>query len=254
MHLVVSYSNAAYSTRAQNLANTLQLDCVNPPASEDFCLFLDERGLSLHYPTRESCNPIQIDFVHGPLADRAQRRPKKNELLARAFGLHKGRKPTVIDTTAGLGRDAFLLASMGLTVLMLERSPILHALLADALERYHASTPAPLALRLVHTDAIAYLKTLPVSDYPDVIYVDPMFPERQKSALVKKEMRLLKDMVGTDNDAETLLAEALLRARVRVVVKRPRKATPLGNRIPSFSVVGSANRFDIYDIQNAYTE
>ena len=158
--------------------------------------------------------------------------------LARAVG--RGRPlPTVIDATAGLGRDAFVLASLGYAVVAVERSPILHALLANGLE--HAAGAARDRLQLVHGDARDYLK----KERPDVVYLDPMFPERTKSALVKKEMQLFHELLGAEDDALSLFEVALAVARSRVVVKRPAKAAPLGPR-PTYAVRGTRVRWDVY--------
>ena len=101
-------------------------------------------------------------------------------------------------------------------------------------------------LHLIQSDAIFYLKNLEISARPDIIYLDPMFPERSKTALVKKEMRIFQDIVGDDNDADLLLKTALACASQRVVVKRPRLAKPLADIEPNNYLKGSSSRFDVY--------
>jgi 16S rRNA (guanine1516-N2)-methyltransferase len=81
---------------------------------------------------------------------------------------------------------------------------------------------------------------------PQVIHLDPMFPHRDKSALVKKEMRLFRPLVGDDDDAPALLAAALALASHRVVVKRARKAPPIAGVAPGYSLEGKSSRYDIY--------
>ena len=186
---------------------------------------------------------LKVDFVTGK-ADFRRKHPSK-ELLTKACGLKKGNRPTIIDATAGLGRDAFVLASQGCQVTMLERSPELAALLKEALKQLHTSDPS-IQLDLVHCEAKDYLAKLPEEQHPDVIYLDPMHPTRKKSALVKKEMRELRELVGEDQDAAELFEIALKTAKKRVVVKRPRTANPLSTKEPNLTLTGKSTRFDVY--------
>ena len=96
--------------------------------------------------------------------------------------------------------------------------------------------------------AHAILAQLADSERPDVVYLDPMFPERTKHALVKKEMRLFRDVVGDDMDADALMELALEVARKRVVVKRPRKADSVAGRKPGYQLLGKSSRFDVYPV------
>ena len=151
--------------------------------------------------------------------------------------------------TAGLGRDAFVLASLGCAVTLVERSPVVHALLHDGLERARCCDDAAVReivsrMRLVHADSREWL-ALQGRAF-DVIYLDPMFPERRKSALVRKEMRIFQELVGEDQDAAALLEPTRAHCRSRVVVKRPSRAPFLGGCSPSWSVNGKSTRFDIY--------
>lgn len=192
---------------------------------------------------------------HGAGMDyRREKGGGRSELIAKAVGLKGGKSPMVIDATAGLGVDAFVLASLGCRVTMLERVPAVNALLRNGLERsrlYAAEEDAKLQailsrMRLVQTDATGYLNNLEEEEFPDVIYLDPMFPERKKSAAVKKEMQIFHKLIGPDDDADRLFQVALARARDRVVVKRPRVAPSLTDRSPSHSIEGKRNRYDIY--------
>jgi 16S rRNA (guanine1516-N2)-methyltransferase len=165
------------------------------------------------------------------------------------MGLKSHSTPKILDATAGLGRDSFILASLGFEITLLERSPIIHALLEDGIKRAGADAEtAPIVERmhLIQTDAIHWMQTHAPFD---IIYLDPMFPERNKSALVKKEMRIFQDVIGDDADANALLTAALACATKRVVVKRPRLAAYLAELTPSFSQTGSSSRFDIYLIE-----
>jgi 16S rRNA (guanine1516-N2)-methyltransferase len=144
---------------------------------------------------------------------------------------------------------------------MLERSAVVYALLHNGLERAqaHACVADPELLQIIGRmellalDSHTYLGNRGAAPRPDVIYLDPMFPDRHKTADVKKEMAAFHDLVGKDEDADGLLAHALASASYRVVVKRPRKAPPLGingvDRLPSYQLEGKSSRYDIYALK-----
>lgn len=204
---------------------------------------LKQEGRLALYDLNEEFKPIAIDFVDGQLNHRRTFRGK--ELIAKAVGIKKDNLPHVIDATAGLGRDAFILASLGCTVSLIERSDMMHQLLADGLARASEdeSTREIVArMRLYHGDAKAYFTKLEA----DVIYCDPMYPERKKSALVKKEMRILRAINGADDDCADLLQAAVAAKVKRVVVKRPKGAENLAELAPNFSYNGKHTRFDVY--------
>lgn len=170
-------------------------------------------------------------------------------MIAKAVGLKGGERPSVLDCTAGLGGDAFVLASLGCSVQMCERVPVVRALLADALAQAALLEDTELRpildrMELIEQDSLDYLTHC--CPPPDVIYLDPMFPERSKRALVKKEMRVFHELVGSDLDADALLPAALNVAKRRVVVKRPRIAPRLDGPNPSYVLEGKSNRYDIY--------
>ncbi|MBF0421428.1 MAG: class I SAM-dependent methyltransferase [Magnetococcales bacterium] len=179
-----------------------------------------------------------------------QRQEGKNGLLTRAIGLRKHPSPTVWDATAGLGQDGFFLACQGCQVRLFERSPIIAALLEDGLSRGlvdHETQPViEQRMILSQTDAAAAMHNPPYPFPADVIYLDPMFTKPNATALSKKEMQLLRLLVGNDDDAPTLLATAIACQPRRVVVKRPLKASPLGERPPHFSIQGTTIRYDVY--------
>jgi len=193
--------------------------------------------------------PVFADFVEGKLAHRRQYGGGKKQPLARAIGLSSKNAPSVIDATAGMGRDSFVLASLGCVVKMIERSSVIAALLQDALDRaYQDSEVSEIAgrLSLVFSDSYEYLSD---AHAEDVIYLDPMYPEKRKSAAVKKEMRVLQKLAGPDQDSHKLLAIALKKARHRVVVKRPKHAEPLYGQIPNTTISSPNTRYDIYTIK-----
>lgn len=201
------------------------------------CLFLARDKLALKIP---NFSLISADFSDSAWSKRKAEGKKQ--------GLIRACKPKsslkIIDTTAGWGRDAVLLASFGAEVLMLERNPVMAALLEDALQRIPSESKQKLALSLKHTQACSFLKALNDEEYPDVIYIDPMHPERHKSALVKKDLQALQQLLGADEDALELIRCAITRVKQRVVVKWPQKTKPL--LPPDASIEGKTVRFDIY--------
>lgn len=184
---------------------------------------------------------LQLDTRSG--AGRALRQP-----LLKAVGLRKGApRPTVFDATAGLGEDAWLLASMGCAVTAAERSAVVAALLRDAVRRAAVREPEAAArLRVVVGESVALLRAWPTeAARPNTVYLDPMFPTGRKTA-ERKPMRVLRQLVGDDADAAALLEAAMETAGRRVVVKRPSRAAALGGREPSFVQRGKSVRYDVY--------
>lgn len=190
---------------------------------------------------------LVCDFTTGAIAHRMKFGGGRNQALPRAVGLSQGRTPQIVDATAGLGRDAFLLASLGANVTLIERSQTIHDLLQAAITKARKAegVVAEIANRmtLLKGDAREILLTLK----PEVILIDPMHPPRKNSALVKKEMRLLRDIVGADPDALELMKVALASATKRVVLKWPQKADPLaGLKPPSHQITGKTTRYDVF--------
>lgn len=256
--VAVAATQPEQQAQAEQLAARLQLDYLShltdAPILHDYLLLLTPDYLGLQ-KTGEKQSPFYIDFLSGKLYYRSQQAGLRKELLARAMGLRPKEAPRIVDATAGLGRDSFILAVLGFEVTLIERSGILHALLDDAIKRARQASHMVSVmdrLHLIQADAIHWLQatstTLPK---PDIIYLDPMFPLRQKSASVKKEMVILQDLLGKDEDADSLFELALTCAARRVVVKRPRLANAIDQRLPNFSLTGKSSRFDIYLSQNA---
>ncbi len=253
--IAVSYEPPADPAVAAALAAELELPWIADLASAasfTHGLVLTPTRLELREWEPNAPGPMFVDFAAGAVAHRYRFGGGRNQPLARAVGLKGGATPTVMDATAGLGRDAFVLASLGCTVRLVERVPIIAVLLRDGLQRAaRAPDIGPLVaerLHLVVADGRDYLRGLAEHQQPDVVYLDPMYPHRHKTALVKKEMRVLRQWVGDDPDAPELLAAALCCARRRVVVKRPRHAPVVAGPPPGFQVVAPNTRFDIYPI------
>ena len=215
-----------------------------------FELKFAEDTLTLHKRDEPKVSGIVVDFVTGAVAHRRKFGGGKGQAIAKAVGLKKGNTPSVIDATAGLGRDGFVLASLGCQVTLIERQPVVAALLEDGLRRaYQDPEIGPWMqqrMQLHHGASQTSLTELDLK--ADVVYLDPMYPHREKSAQVKKDMRLFQTLVGSDEDADELLQPALKVAQKRVVVKRPDYAEYLNNKAPSASIKTKKNRFDLYSV------
>jgi len=165
--------------------------------------------------------------------------------LARALGLkRRSDLPLqVIDATAGWGEDTWLIASIGCNVSAIERNCVVAAMLRDALARAAVTDQATAArISVLAGDAASVLRT--GGARPDIVYLDPMYPTGRKTA-ERKAMKVLRALVGADDDATELLTAALAVAKRRVVVKRPLRAEPLGEK-PTHSHRGKALRYDVY--------
>jgi len=211
-------------------------------------LVLTPERLELRKRDEPKLGAIFVDFVGGTMAHRRKFGGGRGEAVAKAVGIKGSYLPDVVDATAGLGRDAFVLASLGCKVRMLERNPVVAALLDDGLARGYRDAEIGPWLRermtLLHTSSLTALAEL--SPKPEVVYLDPMYPHKQKSALVKKEMRVFQGLVGPDEDADGLLEPARRLATKRIVVKRPDYAPPMADIAAQAAVVTKSHRFDIY--------
>lgn len=255
--LAVGRSALGDAGQAETLSARLSLNNLGVVRPKDLrqpslLLFLDEQGLGLQLTGKGAPGPVRAEFVTGKMGYRREHGGGAGQLVAKAVGLHKTRANLhVLDTTAGLGQDAFVLAGLGCTVSLFERNPVIHALLADGLARAALNVDcAPIVERMTLQEgsSIDWLSD-GAAEAADVIYLDPMFPHRDKSALVKKEMQLFQKVVGDDDDSEALLAAALNSARYRVVVKRPRKAPAIAGPEPTTRVEGKSSRYDVYSIK-----
>ncbi|MEH6358385.1 MAG: class I SAM-dependent methyltransferase [Pseudomonadales bacterium] len=252
--LAVCAASEAQLNFAKTIAQSLNLPLLDSSNIDDALLYplliwVDAAGVGLKQSGRKAPNPVIIDFVGGTLGFRGKRSSHTKELVANAVGVKGDKMPTVLDATAGLGRDSFILASRGCLVTMLERSPVVALMLEDALSRAAGDFEVRNITRrmnLQHSDASEFMRSLSPQDYPEVVYLDPMFPERSKSASVKKEMRLLQQLLGADMDTKELFDAALQVATRRVVVKRPKMAPCISELKPHHVVEGKSGRFDIY--------
>ncbi len=235
---------------AKSLAEQLELEIIHNEIlslKEDSAAFAFEgKRLIMELMLEDKLTKLSFDLNEGEVAIRAGKASKSNEVVAKAIGCKPHYRPCVLDATAGMGRDAFIMATLGCKVTMLERNYAIYHLLENALIRLKNDEKFMLysqRLTLNNTDSVMFS----VNDKEfDVIYLDPMFPERKKSALVKKEMRLFKRLAGEDLDADKLFEHALNSQAKRVVVKRPKGAPCLGNKKPSHEIVAKKFRYDVY--------
>ncbi len=250
--IAVAYVHKSDVDQAKKIAKKWRFtyigDChaaINYPQLQ-FLLQVNDHYLELCKLDEPKLGAIRVDFVSGAVAHRRKFGGGRGQDIAKAVGLKHGFTPHVLDATAGLGRDGFLLASLGCKVTLMERMPIVAALLSDGIERAqlnHETAAIVSNMSLIHS---SLLLPQPSASSYDVVYLDPMYPHREKSALVKKEMRVFQALVGEDLDADALLTPALELAKYRVVVKRPNYAPLLANKKPSMSIKMKKNRFDVY--------
>ena len=201
---------------------------------------------------------VKVDFTAGSSAHRRKFGGGLGQDIAKALGITSQYRPSIIDTTAGLGRDAFVMATLGCQVVAIERNPGVAALLQDGLARAMNDVEVSQIVRRIqfhHGRSHEFLAACESQYASDVIYIDPMFEHDSKqTAKVKKDMQAFRQLVGEDNDGDELLLTALSKARCRVVVKRARKAAPLANRKPSYAITGKANRYDVYALRKVAAE
>lgn len=264
-HFDVTADSPSDQAAAQAFAKQHNVSFVSseavPEDSESSCtLHFSSGSLYLSWLDGKKQLKLELDFSAGAAAHRRKFGGGKGQLISKAVGIPSAKTPfTVLDCTAGQGGDAFVLASLGCRLVMLERSVVAHALLQNAIDRglaYAKEHDSELLdvlsrMELHYGDAQKFITERyspegTVEPRFDVIYLDPMFPARKKSALVKKEMQIFHKLIGGDEDAASLLSFLRPIARYRVVVKRPKGAPHLNDEEPTFSLKGKSTRYDIY--------
>ncbi|WP_348680684.1 class I SAM-dependent methyltransferase [Alteromonas mediterranea] len=214
--------------------------------AEGFYLQIQNGVLGLADASEKKVLPVEVDFASPASLYRKQHGGGRKEPIVKAIGIKGNEGWHVVDATPGLGRDAFILVSVGCKVTMIERSPIVAALLEDGIRRLALSFPELAAkMSLQHGNSAEVMQYF-TGENVNAIYLDPMFPHKKKSALVKKEMRLFQQLLGHDPDADALLPPALKLATHRVVVKRPNSADVLAGEKPSMAIESKKHRFDVY--------
>lgn len=234
-----------FEQETENLAERLGLSLVIKKPEQGLFLTINRQGLGLCLvEERKQTMEIRVDFTSTSWMRRLQK--VRKEQLIQAMGRTVPEKTSILDATGGLGRDSFLLAAAGFNIRVFERNRVLAALIADGLRRAERAETIEIGNR-IHldcTDACKYLETHRTS--ADIIYIDPMFPPKKKSAMVKKELQIIQQIVGIENDYDALFKMALQSAANRVVVKRPGNGPWINSLRPSYSLQGKTIRFDIY--------
>lgn len=235
--------NTATET-VRTLIRAFPLVPVSQPPEQGSYLLAEHDTVSLRLVGEKSS--VIIDFASG--AAQYRRTKGGGELIAKA--VNHTAKPTVWDATAGLGRDSFVLASLGLSVTAFEQHPAVACLLSDGIRRalLNPETQDTAACINLHFGNAAEQMPALVQTQgkPDIVYLDPMYPERRKSAAVKKEMAYFHRLVGEAQDEAVLLHTARQTAKKRVVVKRPRLGGLLAGQTPAYQYTGKSTRFDVY--------
>ena len=222
-------------------------------STDDMSLTRDENGLSLAW----NGMLLRGDFTE--MIPRIRPGKLESELIVKASGILKSKgnmthSPLAIDATAGLGEDSLLLAAAGFRVKLYERDEVVFALLKDAVERalelpdndeYALLKDAVSRMEIINEDSIAAMKSMAEEDeHPDVVFLDPMFPERRKSSLVGKKLQMLQQIEKPCDDEEELLAAAIALKPRRIIIKRPPKGPCLCGIKPTFSLGGKSVRID----------
>lgn len=247
-------AQGSQSERARTWAAThgfsfmASLDACRSHSTFEFALAFDAAGIELVWLQHKAPSPLRVEFVVGTLGHRLKAASVRQELLARAVGMHKARsRLRILDATAGLGRDGMMLAMLGCDVMLREQAVWMALLLEDGVRRALSDANFTARLRGQITLSVGDSRTVMQLDRFDVIYLDPMFPHSGQSALPAKAMQALQQLLGDSaHAADDLLDHALASAPDRVVVKRPKHGPPLGGREPSYAVIGRACRFDVY--------
>lgn len=237
--------------RARQLAKALRLPLSESAKINDSDLFLQvsHERVQLQLARQLKVGPVYVDFLSADLQHRRRFGLSKNQLLARAMGLSKA-PVSVLDATAGLGKDSFFLACLGARVTGVEKSQILFALLEDGYQRALSDPEVGAILKerlTIHQgDSVEFMRRLSGAARPDVVYLDPMFPEKKKASLSPKEMQVFQLLLGQDQEpVEELLHAALQVAKDRVVVKRPLRSSQLPRK-PHHSFRGKSIRYDMF--------
>jgi len=242
------------------LSKSLNIPIIIPnqlARSTKFYLRFTDGRLSLFLNGEKAPGAVSVNFSQSSIQRRIKDSIFKQGII-KAMAIKRSNFPRILDGTAGLGKDSFLLASLGCAVTMYERSPIVHALLADGLQRGRMTANITVAaaisnLQLWNSNFDATIK---LDQVADIVYLDPMFPRSRRSARAKKDMYLLQQLLsgeqeprsqqGNQCDEFNLLDAARAIAQKRVVVKRGKTTPYMGACKPDIEFKGSSNRYDVY--------
>ncbi len=249
LHLAIT-SSLEHKVYAEALAARLDLPFVTNENNMDGVLFVGDR-LELRL---KNIGIVYVDFLKGKAAWRRRFGGGKNQALAKAVGIKGSYRPSIIDATAGLGQDAFVFASLGCKVILIEHSPIIGALLADGLKRARKDSEVEEVISRMHLhlgDANQLISNLPRQE---VIYLDPMYPMTSKSSLPKKGLQALRTLQFVKSDEEKLFYTAREYAQTHVVVKRPKGAPCIAKITPEARITTKSTRFDVYKQGKSFYE
>ena len=225
---------------AESFARKTGAPIVHKPG-EYLTIHFDSKGVSLSGFGLTYQGDFAETMMHRVTNGRLQ-----HEMLVKAASSEKeGRK--AIDATAGMGEDAFLLAAQGYEVTLYEQNPVVAALLKDAIRRAKKNQilkDIAGRMKVVEADSVESMSKL--LDPVDVIYLDPMFPARQKSSLINKKLQLIQKLEPPCSEETDLFDAALKVCPSRIIVKRPLKSECLAGREPSYTLKGKAIRYDCY--------
>ncbi len=251
--LTVSYAHQAQKPVAEAFAEEHQLSCQALHKIKSG-LILNFTEMQLELVDLQNKMTLFVDFIGGSLGHRKKYGGGKGQTIAKAIGIKQGKPiPSVLDATAGLGKDSYVFACLGCPVTLIERSPVIAALTKDGIERADLNIEFGDIINngfiLHNCDALEYIQAIEKNKKPDVIYLDPMYPEKKKSASVKKNMQMLQKLLGHDTDTDKVLIAALQKAGKRVVVKRPKGAPQLNiKQKPTLNYESKGTRYDVYVI------
>ncbi|BAB13275.1 class I SAM-dependent methyltransferase [Buchnera aphidicola str. APS (Acyrthosiphon pisum)] len=232
----------------KRICKLLQLFKLEHDQNCSMGLLINHNSLELYNRDNVNQKPIKVDFTSKKNHYRCHHFRRKNEVLYRVSGIKNSYFPTILDATAGLGNDAFIFSFLGCKVIMIERHPIVAALLKDGLQRGYQDKKIghwlQTRLHLIVNDSLKMLE-IPILQ-PDVIYLDPMYPFHHKKSLPKKDMQFFRQLIGHNYDSKKLLEVSRKLAKNRIIVKRPYYAKPLSEDKVNHIVTTRNHRFDIY--------
>ncbi len=246
----IALLNFAHEDRTREIAARLALPILD--AREEgyqYFLYFQEDAFTVEALVEGGFTELNVNFGQRRILDRLLAGDRSEDPFLRAMG--KGIDPkgvTVFDATLGFAVDSLHLAQFGFTVTGSERNPVIRELTKDGLRRAQNVPELAAALanfNLVEGNAIDILSDLSEHDRPEIVYMDPMYPEMKRSVKRKKALEFLRDLVGDDLDARELFQRAWSSAKRRVVVKRPLKGEQLGGE-PNHVLRGKSHRFDVY--------
>ncbi|WP_343182522.1 class I SAM-dependent methyltransferase [Buchnera aphidicola] len=210
-----------------------------------FSLILQANRIELQDNTNKKEKNIWINFNYQNFQQYKKDYKRK---IIKAVKIKKKKKINILDATAGLGKDAFILFSHGYNITMIERNPILSILLEDGLKRGFKDkmigTLIKKKMKLIYASSIN-INQMNLQK-PDVIYIDPMFPSYKQKSLPKKNIKIIKKIVGSDLDSINLFHECMKFSVYKIVVKRPKTSSYISCHKPSYSIKTKKYRFDIY--------